>query len=394
MPRFVRVDDLDNVTPRFRGDIQGLRAVAVVLVILAHAGVPGMAGGFLGVDVFFVISGFVITGVLWREQHRKIRDYLSWFYSRRVRRLIPAATVTLVATVLGTYFLTRPHFDATLLGDVRWSAFFAENIHLIRDSAGYFMAGVIPSPVTHFWSLAVEEQFYLLFPLVVFLSTRSSSKTVRIATLVTVLIAGLEASAFWSWHETLVNPVTAYYEPFTRFGELALGALVALIPTVVTRRAPTANSVLAFCAAVALGLAVWRLGPTSVFPGVLVWWPACATAVLLAVGARQIRGGLASVLAWRPIRYVGDISYGLYLWHFPWLIVPALMTHPYTGARDRLIEVAGATLCSVMSFHLIEQPIRRSRSLDRDRLAVAILLILCLAISLAVTIVVGRFVGA
>ena len=152
----------------FRPDIQGLRAVAVILVILAHASVPGFEGGYLGVDVFFVISGFVITSLLLRQPPRHVRQNLAYFYARRIRRIVPAATLTLVGTTFAAYFLLGTNFVPQLLGDVRWASLFSANFRLIHTGSNYFIPGVAPSLVTHYWSLAVEEQFYLFFPLVVF----------------------------------------------------------------------------------------------------------------------------------------------------------------------------------------------------------------------------------
>jgi peptidoglycan/LPS O-acetylase OafA/YrhL len=150
------------------------------------------------------------------------------------------------------------------------------------------------------------------------------------------------------------------------------------------------NGALAIVALVALGLAVARLNAHSAYPGALAWWPCGATAVLLWTGQASARGGPATWLSWRACRYVGDISYGLYLWHYAWLMLPLQMVHPPTSAWARVCEVAGAFACAALSYHLLENPIRRSARLDRDPMAVALLLLLCLAVSVDATIIVGH----
>ena len=374
----------------FRPDIQGLRAIAVILVILAHASVPGFEGGYIGVDVFFVISGFVITSLLLRQPPRGVRHNLAYFYARRIRRIVPAATLTLVATTLAAYFLLGTNFVPQLLGDVRWASLFSENFRLIRTGSNYFIPGIAPSLVTHFWSLAVEEQFYLAFPLVVFSLTLMSPLRHRTTSLGVFLVAAIGASAWYSWHLTPISPTVAYYSPFTRFWEIALGALVALLPAAWARRTPHLNTLLGFLAMLALAAAVWRLNTMSVYPGVLAWWPCGTTAVLLWTGQASVKGGPATWLSWRPLRYIGDISYSLYLWHYVWLMLPLQMVHPPTSSWARVIEIAGAFACAVISYHVLENPIRHSKRLDRDGVAVALLLLICIGLSWDATLLVGH----
>lgn len=374
----------------FRPDIQGLRAVAVILVILVHASVPGLEGGYVGVDIFFVISGFVITGLLLRQPSRSIRQNLGYFYARRIRRIVPAATLTLVATVIAAYLLLGVNFESQLLGDVRWAAMFAANFRLINTGSNYFVPGVAPSLVTHYWSLAVEEQFYLFYPLVVSSFTWLLPRRYRARALGSFLVAAIVASAWWSFHLTPINSVSAYYSPFTRFWELALGGLVAVIPAAWARRSPRVNSVVAILAVVVLGTAVWRLNANSAFPGVLAWWPCGASALLLWTGQASVKGAPASWLSWRPLRYVGDISYSLYLWHYPWLMLPLQRVHPISSPMARVVEVAGAAACAVLSYHFVENPIRHSRRLNRDGWATALLLLICIALSWNATLLIGR----
>ncbi|NNN00255.1 MAG: acyltransferase [Acidimicrobiaceae bacterium] len=374
----------------FRPDIQGLRAIAVVLVILVHASVPGFEGGYIGVDVFFVISGFVITGLLLRQPERGIGRNLAHFYVRRIRRIVPAATLTLVTTVVAAYALLGANFAPQLLGDVRWAALFGANFRLINTGSNYFIPGVAPSLVTHFWSLAVEEQFYLVYPLIVFSLIRLAPATHRIRMLAGFLILAIALSSWWSYHLTPVNPVAAYYSPFTRFWQLALGGLVALAPVAWARRSPLINSIGAGIALLAIGLAALRLNAYSTYPGLLAWWPSAASAVLLFTGQASLRGAPASWLSWRPLRYVGDISYSLYLWHFAWLMLPLQLVHPISSPGARIAEVAGATVCAILSYHFVENPVRHSNLLARDAWATGLLLAICLVLSWDSTFVIGR----
>jgi len=377
----------------FRPDIQGLRAVAVILVILAHASVPGFEGGYVGVDVFFVISGYVITSLLLRQPRRHVRSNLAYFYARRIRRIVPAATLTLVATTFAAYFLLGTNFVPQLLGDVRWASLFSANFRLIHTGSNYFIPGVAPSLVTHYWSLAVEEQFYLFFPLVVFSLTWLAPIRNRAMSLGLFLVAAIGASAWYSWHLTPISPTVAYYSPFTRFWEIALGGLVTLIPSAWARRTPYINSAVAVAAFVVLIVVVWRLNTTSVYPGVLAWWPCGASAVLLWTGQASA-GGVVTWLSWRPVRYIGDISYSLYLWHYVWLMLPLQMVHPPTSDWARVVEVAGAFACAAISYHLLENPIRHSKRLDRDGVAVALMLLICIGLSWDATLVVGHLAHA
>ena len=374
----------------FRGDIQGLRALAVILVILNHASVPGLEGGYVGVDVFFVISGYVITTLLWRQPPHQLWRNLTAFYARRVRRIVPAATLVLTLTVVVAYLSLGSRFSPELLGDVRWASLFGANFRLIATGSNYFIPGVAPSLVTHFWSLGVEEQFYLVYPLVVLVTLRAISPRQRRATLFAVVAVGVVASAIWSFHVTPVNAVVAYYSPLTRFWELGLGGLVALVPPDWARRTPRTNAVLAVLALLGLAYAVTSLNDTSQYPGVLAWGPCAASAVLLWTGTAQSRGGPATWLAWRPCRYVGDISYSLYLYHYAWLMIPLMWATPPHVWWARAAEVAGAFLCAVASYHVLENPLRRSAALSRDHWAVALLLLVCVALSWNATLLVGH----
>jgi len=224
----------------FRPDIQGLRALAVLLVIADHADIPGFSGGYIGVDLFFVVSGYVITQLLLREAGNGIGTGLGDFYARRVRRIVPAATATLVATLLVAWATLGARLNPQLPGDVRWASLFSANFRFIETGSNYFVPGIFPSLITQFWSLGVEEQFYLCFPLVVLLIARFAPAGRRLALLSVTLTVAIALSAWWSIHLSAIDPTPAYYSPFTRFWELGLGCLLATLT--VRRPVRTARS--------------------------------------------------------------------------------------------------------------------------------------------------------
>lgn len=385
-------------TGTFRTDIQLLRALAVLLVIFYHASVPHFGGGYIGVDVFFVISGFVITNVLQRSPTGNSLQQLANFYARRIRRLIPAASLVLITTVVVTYFFLGPNIGIPLLSDVRFASLFSLNFHLIASGSTYFNPGVPPSLVTHFWSLAVEEQFYLAFPLL-FLFLRKLFTTGRKIAIVIFLLVVIVASSWWSIHISTNNAVAAYYSPFTRLWELALGALLTqLAPTppalsVQMRHALSAIGVLAILSSAFL------LTSASVYPGFLAWIPCAATALVIVASNDSFTSSKKAMKYLRPIVYVGDISYSLYLWHFVWLMLPlqyAMTINLSTTVMSpgiRLAQVAGAFLCAALSNRFFERPIRKSDLIDNRQYVALLLFAGCVGTTLAITYLYGAFGG-
>jgi peptidoglycan/LPS O-acetylase OafA/YrhL len=372
-----------------RRDIQGLRALAVVLVIADHAGAPGFSGGFVGVDVFFVISGYVITQLLLREAPKGARRGLADFYSRRIRRIVPAATATLVVTMVGAELLLGARMNPLLPGDVRWASLFAANFRLIYTGSNYFVPGMHPSLVTHFWSLAVEEQFYIVWPVVVFSIARLVDPRYLHRALAVTLTVGVAVSAWWSIHLSAGNPVTAYYSPFTRFWELGLGCLLATVASSRPIRFVWLERLAAGLGVALLVVAFTTLNSASVYPGWRAWLPCAATASLIWAGVGGGRTVVSSLLSTRSLGYVGDISYSLYLFHFPLLELAKEAPAWLSSVDWRLLAIGGTVVCAVCSYHLLEHPIRRSRKLDVDGVAVALLLAVCVAASWTATIVVG-----
>ncbi len=374
----------------FRRDIQGLRALAVLLVIGNHAGIPGFAGGYVGVDVFFVISGYVITQLLLREAPKGLGRGLADFYARRIRRIVPAATATLVATLLVALVVLGPNVNPELPADVRWASLFAANWRLIVTGSNYFVPGIYPSLITQFWSLAVEEQFYLFFPLLVFLVAGLVAPRSRLRVLAIALGVAVGLSALWSLHISASDPTSAYYSPFTRFWELGLGCLLATLTSRARPPAAWSARVAVLAGLALLALALVKLNATSTYPGWLAWLPTGATALFIWAGAGGTRTWLTRLLSTRPLVYLGAISYSLYLTHYVWVTLPRQLPSPLVGWGWTLLELAGTLITAMVSYHLLEDPIRRSRRLAGDRVAIVLVLLVCVAASWTASIVVQR----
>ena len=340
----------------YRTDLQGLRAVAVALVMLNHAGVARLAGGYVGVDVFFVVSGFVITGLLLRVARDTGRISLLEFYGRRAKRILPAAALTLVSTTVVAYELLNYVRARSIAWDSVWAAIFAANFHFAHVGANYFAQGQPPSPIQHYWSLAVEEQFYLVWPAVLSLALlRRATRRV----LLVVGAAGI-ASFVWSLHATNASPVSAYYSPFTRAWELALGAALAVVAERGIRLPLRAAA--GWIGAAMIALAAATLSAATRYPGYAALLPTIGAALIIAgeFGGRP-RLGVGRLLAVRPMQYIGDRSYALYLWHWPVLVLAMLYERRQLGVAVNLLLLLGAFLLSVVSYRLFENPIRRAR---------------------------------
>ena len=332
---------------RHRDDLQGLRAVAVLLVVLDHAGIPFLRGGYVGVDVFFVLSGFLITGLLLSQAGRDGRVRLGDFYVRRARRILPAAVLTLVATDIAAHQLLNFVRAREAVHDSVWAAFFAANVHFARVGSDYFAQGQPPSPVQHFWTLAVEEQFYLVWPVVLALVLLVGALRRR---LLWVVVAVAAASFAWSVHATAADRTSAYFSTGARAWELALGAALAIGAL----RLPAAAGWLGLGCIVAAGVAY---SSSTAFPGYAALLPTLGAALVIA--ARH--GGAARLLSTGPMRYVGDRSYAFYLWHWPVLVIAAGYAGHELSTPTRLGLLAGAFLLSVLTYALFENPIRHMR---------------------------------
>ncbi len=344
--------------PAFRADIQGLRAVAILAVVAYHAHVSQVGGGFVGVDIFFVISGFLITSLLWREIRERGTVALGRFYGRRARRLLPSAAIVIVATVAGAAVWLPPLEARAVVTDGVTAAFYVANYRFAAAQTNYLQA-TTASPLQHFWSLGVEEQFYVLWPAlligVAIASRRARSS--RPAALAVVAVLAVTSFAFSDWL-TGANQPWAFFSLPSRAWEFAAGGFVALaIPQL--RRLPARLAVIGGW--VGLGMVVWSvfgLSSTTPFPGVAALAPVVGTAVVIAAGCAETVGGPRVLLGTRPMQQLGRVSYTWYLWHWPLLILwPAATGHALTEAQGLGLAVASLVLAAGTT-RLVEEPVR------------------------------------
>ena len=357
-----------------RLDIQGLRALAVGVVIANHL-LDWPAGGFVGVDVFFVISGFLITHLLVREHERTGRISFTGFYRRRIKRILPAASLVVLVTVAAARLLFLGERMRQVLLDGAYAMAFSANWHFAANSTDYFQRDRPPSPLQHYWSLSVEEQFYLVWPwvlLAVLAVVATRSRRTRLLAASAAISALGVVSFGWALHETTTSPRTAYFSTFSRGWELAAGALLALAAPACARLPDRWRPPLAWAGLAAIALALIRIGQGSAFPAPAAAIPVLATAMVIAAGT-YTDPGRQQRFVWpltNPVaRYVGDISFSLYLWHFPVLVLGAAVL-PADTATHRAVFGLLTLVLAVAGYHLVEQPVRRSPLLvrfpDRD----------------------------
>jgi peptidoglycan/LPS O-acetylase OafA/YrhL len=391
----------------FRPDIEGLRAVAVVAVVLFHADAPGVGGGYVGVDVFFVISGFLITGLLWREANTTGSVGLRRFYGARARRLLPASAAVGVITMIGTALLLSPLQVRTAVGDGIASALYVGNYRFVLRGVDYFANHVPPSPFQHYWSLGVEEQFYLVWPALIlataWLIRRIRRRTRAEATAsqrpyVVVLALVAAVSFVLSFGASYVAPAAAFYSLPTRAWQLALGGLVALTVGRWRRLSPLPAAITGWAGLVMILWACTRLSATTLYPGLAALLPTVGAALVIGAGCAAASQGCGRVLAVSPMRAIGRISYSWYLWHWPVLVLaPALLGHPL-GLAARVAAAVLSGGLAVLTLRFVENPLRfaaalrRSpgRSLALGGVATAIAVCVGLALLVVVPTPVGR----
>ena len=346
-------------TPRkFRPDIEGLRAVSVVLVVLYHAHL-GVRGGFVGVDVFFVISGFLITSQLLNATSKGqggIRG-LPGFYARRIKRLLPASAAVVIATVVAARIWGPPIQAPSVARDGLYTTFYGLNYRLAIEGTQYQHAGDAVSPLQHFWSLAVEEQFYVGWPLLIIIVFAIGRRWSR-PLLAMSLIGVIAVSYHWSMTITTKNAPWAYFSLQTRAWELALGALVAVTAGLCARMPSFLAEIGAFSGLVAIVSSAFILSDATQYPGSLAAIPVVGATAVIACGAGA-RRRTERFLGESLMQCLGRISYSWYLWHWPMLILaPSVVGHAL-GWPDRIIVVWLSMLAAIASYFFIEDPSRR-----------------------------------
>ena len=363
-----------------RDDIQGLRAVAVLIVVAYHAGLPFVPGGFVGVDLFFVLSGFLITQLLLREIAATGTVDLREFWARRARRILPVSALVLATTMLAVRAFMSPLERGAIGADVLWSALFSGNWRFAQQQTDYLASDRDPSPVLHYWSLGVEEQFYLVWPLlliVLAVAWRLSGRRPGVHTQVFggAFVAVILGSLAYCIHLTGTNQPHAFFGTPSRAWQLAAGALTALAVPAVLRWRGRTRAALGGAGLVLFSLCVLVLDESGsagvAYPSWLAVAPTLA-GVLLVVSGTGPASRLGRLLSVRPLTYVGDISFSLYLWHWPVLVIGMAALDVRTP-EVRVALVALALALSVASHHLVENPVRRARFLvKRPALSLAI----------------------
>lgn len=383
-----------------RLDLQGLRGVAVLLVALNHANVPFLRGGYDGVDVFFVLSGYFITGILLREGFGREGSGLGGisirgFYARRARRILPAACLTLLVTSIAVYVvydLMRDDYLQTkvVLDDALAASLFFANWHFVSSATNYFAQATttLPSPFQHFWSLSVEEQFYVVWPSLMagtfFFCRRRARRNAatveshedaarrrRRATriLALLIVLGCSVSLFWSIHDTAANPQEAYFSSLTRVWELGCGAGIALLAARTHALPKLPRTLFTWVGITAIAVASVFYSSSTSFPGYAALLPVLGCGLLVIGGRDGTRLGADKLLAVRPLTYVGDRSYTFYLWHYPALVLVWTAVGHELPVWTNLGILAGAFALSALTYAIYENPLRFSRWLRGWRTA-------------------------
>jgi peptidoglycan/LPS O-acetylase OafA/YrhL len=336
---------------KYRPDIDGLRALAILVVVLFHAELGPFHGGFVGVDVFFVISGYLITGLI--AGRLKEGRFSFWdFYARRARRIFPALFVLILAVLAFGYFILTPGEYENVSLSAAYSSAFLANVYFWLHT-GYFDQPAETMPLLHLWSIGVEEQFYLVWPLTLFLLSRflRTSRTTAAYAISAVTILLFVVCIFL----TKVNVSAAFYLPFARLWEFTLGALVLVLPTLKPGKITDGLSVLGFVAVVCAAV---LFNDGLAYPGYYAALPCVGAAIMIAAGEHSLVGRL---LALRPSVFVGKVSYSFYLWHWPVLVFYAYYSGSRFSLEEKLYLVALAFALSIVSWHFIEMPIRKRR---------------------------------
>jgi peptidoglycan/LPS O-acetylase OafA/YrhL len=344
----------------FLPEIQVLRAVAVLLVVIYHYWPGTLTGGYVGVDAFFVISGFLITSHLFREADRTGTVKLAAFYARRARRLLPASILVLLCVALGTFLLLPSDLWTSTAHEETASGFYVQNLWLASQAVTYSASNNVASPVTHYWSLSAEEQFYLVWPGLIIISCLVARRWLRAHTTRTVgftLLAVTAGSFLFSVWATPAYPAAAYFITATRAWEFGLGGLVVLLMRTWVPPLGVAR-LLRWLGIVGLLVAAWTFSGATAFPGYAAALPVVATAAIIVAGDTGRADPSDVVFRLHPVQWLGDASYSMYLWHWPLLVfAPYLLNHTLT-TPELLVLLLLCLVISGLSKRFVEDATR------------------------------------
>jgi peptidoglycan/LPS O-acetylase OafA/YrhL len=388
--RFLASGDEAGTAPedrKFRPDVEGLRAVAVIVVVLFHVFTTAhsslVSGGFIGVDVFFVISGFVITGLLLREAKDDKTIGLLNFYGRRARRIIPAMAFVIVVALVVDRALVSAAATNLLADDAKWSSVFLANFHLASEYPN-FLVHRAESPLQNYWSLAVEEQFYVVYP-ILFLVLAIKFRVWSLHSKLTAFL-GVTIVASFVWFVVTTTYVSLAYSPFGRAWELALGALVAVSAAKLKSLPPAIATTLSWAGLAGIIVAATCFSLTSRDPALVGGLPALSAALLIAGGTAAPSYGAEMLLRLPPFKWIGRWSYSYYLWHWPILVIAVQYWGPASVARN-LYLAAFALVLSAATYFLVENPIRHAAFLTRSSTASvavgALMIAVCFVLAVA-----------
>ncbi len=348
-----------------RPEIQALRAIAVATVVIFHYEPKLLTGGYIGVDVFFAISGFLITSHLLREVDRTGAVGLAGFWARRARRILPAALLVLMVVALVTIISTPLTYWTQYFEEIRASTLYVENWWLAHQAINYLAADQAPSPVQHFWSLSAEEQFYLVWPMLILFAAvvaRARAVAIRKRTILLTLGAVTLASFIFSVVDTKADTAQAYFITPTRAWEFGLGGLLAVIGTATSVRA-SARAIVSWLGIAMILAAAFLYTTKTEFPGYAAALPVFGTLLVIWAGSPAWRLAPSRPMALRPVQFIGDISYSIYLWHFPLLVMTPFVINQELRWPTRVALIAVTVLLAWATKVLVEDPMRHGRFL-------------------------------
>ena len=365
----------------FRTDIEGMRGLAILLVVLFHAKVPGVAGGFVGVDIFFVLSGYLITGLLITEWDDKGHIALLRFFARRVARLLPAVTLTILATVVAARMLLSPVELLRVTRSAVLASIYLSNVSFAHN-LDYFEGLADEDLLLHTWSLAVEEQYYLVWPVLILISAycvgKLDSRSRRLWSIVVVVVVSF-AWCQWQMH---TMPVRAFFLMPGRAWEFAVGGFVRIMPMGILYLSRRLTLILGCAGLLLIVSSAIGLSESIPYPGLAVLLPVMGTASVLAAGSVTPTAGALRVLGTSLMRWLGKVSYSWYLWHWPVLAITLLVFTTYSVAA-RLVICAVSLALANLCYRFVEAPLRRlGQAMPRHGVVVALGLTLSIGCAL------------
>jgi len=342
-----------------RPEIQALRAIAVATVVVFHYWPDLISGGYIGVDVFFAISGFLITGHLVREVDRSGHVSLAGFWARRARRILPAALLVLLFCAVATFLIVPLNLWDQFFTEIQASTLYVENWYLAHQAVDYLGADNRPSPVQHYWSLSVEEQFYIVWPVLILIAmtiVRKGSALLRRRSIIVMLALLTGLSLAYSIWGTANDPAAAFFLTPTRVWEFGAGGLLAMLATSSAR--PQLRAVVSWLGVAMILVAAFAYTPQTRFPGVAAILPIAGTLAVIWAGSPALRWAPTGWMSLRPAQWLGDVSYSVYLWHWPLLILAPFLLLEDLSTPIKIALVALTLVLAALSKRYVEDPLR------------------------------------